>query len=88
MSLKLHTSRHCCRNLSEKLQQDFIIIGMRSYFLKQQLHQVLIIKCYPNFITCLYFPLALIRGNSSHCHLTKLFKSKESFKEKADAKNN
>ena len=28
-----------------------------------------IIKCYPNFITCLYFPLALIRWNSTHCYL-------------------
>ena len=33
------------------------------------------IKCYPNFITCLYFPLALIRWNSSHYHLNELFKS-------------
>ena len=76
MSLKLknHTSRHCCRNSSEKLQQNFIIIGMRSYFLKKQLQMQstetsfgilyvyeVIIKCYPYFITCLYFPLALIR---------------------------
>ena len=31
MSLKLldHTSRHCCRNLNEKLQQGFIIIAYR-----------------------------------------------------------
>ena len=41
-----------------------------------------------NFIACLYFPLALIRWNSSHCHLMELFKSKESFKEKVDSNNN
>ena len=66
-------------------------IGMRSYLLKsnfkfnlQKHHFVyvyeVIIKCYLNFITCLYFPLALIRWNSSHCHLMELFKSKESCK--------
>ena len=31
-----------------------------------------IIKYYLNFITCLYFPVALIRWNSSHGHLMKL----------------
>ena len=66
-------------------------IGMRSYLIKsnfkfnlQKHHFVyvyeVIIKCYLNFITCLYFPLALIRWNSSHCHLMELFKSKESCK--------
>ena len=40
-----------------------------------------IIRCYINAITCLYFPLALIRLNSSHCHLIELFKSKGSCKE-------
>ena len=74
-------------------------IGMRSYLLKsnfkfnlQKHHFVyvyeVIIKCYLNFITCLYFPLALIRWNSSHCHLMELFKSKESCKEKFDSNNN
>ena len=72
---------------------------MRSYLLKnnfkfnlQKHHFVyvyeVIIKCYLNFITCLYFPLALIRWNSSHCHLMELFKSKESCKEKFDSNNN
>ena len=66
-------------------------IGIRSYLTKsyfkfnlQKHHFVyvheLIIKCYLNFITCLYFPLALIRWNSSHCHPMELFKSKESCK--------
>ena len=74
-------------------------IGMRSYLLKsnfkfnlQKHHFVyvyeVIIKCYLNFITCLYFPLALIRWNSSHCHLMELFKSKKRCKEKFDSNNN
>ena len=74
-------------------------MGMRSYLLKnifkcnlQKHHFVyiyeIIIKCYLNFITCLYFPRALIRWHSSHCHLMELFKSKESFKEKFDSSNN
>ena len=74
-------------------------IGMRSYLLKsnfkfnlQKHHFVyvyeVIIKCYLNFITCLYFPLALIRLNSSYCHLVELFKSKESCIEKFDSDNN
>ena len=46
-----------------------------------------IIKWYLNFITCLYFPLVLIKWNSSHCHLMELFKIKESFKEKIDSNN-
>ena len=73
-------------------------IGMRSYLLKsnfkfnlQKHHFVyvykVIIKCYLNFITCLYFPIALIRLSSSHCHLMELFKSKESCKEKIDSNN-
>ena len=58
----------------EKLQPAFIIIEMRGYLLKEQLqmkcnlqkhHFVyayeVIIKFYPNFMTCLYFSLALIR---------------------------
>ena len=45
-------------------------------------------KCYVNFITCLYVLLALIRRNSSHCHLMELFTSKESFMEKVDSNNN
>ena len=48
----------------------------------------IIIKCYLNFITCLCFPLSLIRWNSSHCHLMELFKIKESYKEKFDSNNN
>ena len=31
-----------------------------------------IIKCYINLIICLYFPLALITWNSSHCHQMEL----------------
>ena len=75
------------------------IIEMRSYILNSnfkfnlQTHNFVyvyrvIIKCYLNFITCLCFPLALIRWNSSHCHLMELFKSKESCKEKFDSSNN
>ena len=62
-------------------------IGTRSYLLKSNFkfslkkHFVyvyeVIIKCYLNFITCLYFPLALIRWNS-----------KKSCKEKFDSNNN
>ena len=37
---------------------------------------------------CLYFPLALIRWKSSHCHLRELFKSKENWKKKFDSNNN
>ena len=50
-----------------------------------------IIKCYPNFLTCLYFLLALIRWNSTHCHLIylmELYKSKESCKGQVDSDNN
>ena len=72
-------------------------IGMRSYLPKsnfkfnlQKHHFVClwsIIKCYLNFINCLYFPLALIRWNS-HCHLMELFKSKENCMGKFDSNNN
>ena len=73
-------------------------IRMRSYLLKINfkfnlqkpflyVYEV-IIKCCLNFITCLYFPLTLIRGNNSHSHLMELFKSKESCKEKFDSNNN
>ena len=60
--------------------------------MQQQKHRFVsvyevIIKCFLNFITCLYFSIALIRGTSSHCHLMELFTSKESFKEKVDSKN-
>ena len=103
MSLKLldHTRRHCCRNSCEKLQLGFIITGMRSYLLKEQLQMqstgtlfcisLWIIKCYSNFIASIYFSLDLIRWNSTHCHLIylmELFKSKESLKEKVDSNNN
>ena len=74
-------------------------LGKRSYLLKsnftfnlQKHHFVyvyeVIIECYLNFITCLYFLLALIRWNSSHCHLKELFKSKESCREKFGSNNN
>lgn len=46
------------------------------------------IKCYPNFITCIYLSWVLIRWNSSHCQLMEPFKSKESFEEKVDSDNN
>ena len=96
-----YASRHCCRILSGKLQSKAFnhSIEMRNYLLKnnfkfnlQEHHFVYvyeaIIKCDLNFITCLYFCLALIRWNSSHCHLMELFKSKESSKEKFDSNNN
>ena len=83
------TSRHCCRNLSENCTARFYnhSIGMTSYLLKRnfkfnlQKHHVVFvyqvtIKYYLNFITCLYFPLALIRA-----------KSKESCKVKFDSNN-
>ena len=69
-------NRDCCRNLSEKLHsiKKFYnhSVGMRSYHRKsnvkfslQKHHFVyvyeVIIKCYLNFITWLYFSLALIR---------------------------
>ena len=101
MSLKLldYTIRHRCWNLSEKLFYNHHSIGLRSYLLKSNLNFNLqkhhfvyvyevITKCYLNSITCLYFPLVLIRWNSSHCHLIELFKSKESCKEKFDSNNN
>ena len=47
-----------------------------------------IIKSYLNFITCLYFPLALIWWYSNHCNLMELFKTKETSKEKVDSNNN
>ena len=100
MSLKLldYTRRHYwVKNCTTRFYSHSI--EMRSYLLKrkfkfnlQKHHFVhvyeVIIKCYLNFITCLYFPLALIRWNSSHCHLMELFKSKESCKEKFDSNNN
>ena len=72
---------------------------MRSYLLKsnfkcsqQKDHFVyvygIIIKCYPNCITCLYFPLVLIRWISCYWHLMELFKSKARFREKVDSNNN
>ena len=95
-----HTGRHCCKNPSEKRQQGFIIIEMRSYLLKEQLqmqstetsfciflwsnNQVL-----PKFYYLLIFS-PLIKWNSTHCHLIylmELFKGKENFK-KVDSNNN
>ena len=72
---------------------------MRSYLLKEQLEMQstgtsfvyfyeVIIKCYPNFVSCLYSSLALIRSNSSHCQLIELSKSKCNLKEKVDSDNN
>ena len=89
----------CCGNSSKKLQQGFIIKGMRSYLLKVKLQ---IQSTETSFCICLwsynqvlskfyYFiqiSLALIKWNSRHCHLMELFKSKESFKGKVDSKNN
>ena len=74
-------------------------IGMRSCLLKSnfkfclQKHHFLyvykvIIKCYLNFITCLYFLIALIRWYNSHYQLMELFKSKESCKKKFVSNNN
>ena len=92
LNLLDYTSKNCCRNSSEsieKLLQGFIIIKK---FNLQKRHFVyvyeVIIMSYPNFITYLYFSLALIRWNSSRFHLMELFKSKESFKEKVDSNNN
>ena len=97
---EIYQQTYCCRNLTKKLHKFYNhSIGMRSYLLKSnnkfnlQKHPFVcvykvIIKCYLNFITCLYFSLALIRWNSSHCHLMELFKSKKSCKEKFDSDNN
>ena len=99
MSLKLldYTSKHCIvetrvKNCTARFYDHSI--GTKSNFkFNLQKHPFVyvyevIIKCYLNFITCLYFPLALIRWNSSHCHLMELFKSKKSCKEKFDSNNN
>ena len=48
----------------------------------------LIIKSGLSFITCLYFPLALIWWYSNYCNLMELFKTKKTFKEKVDSNNN
>ena len=72
---------------------------MRSYFLKEQLQmqstETLFCICLRSnnqvlskFYDLLIFSLALIRWNSSHCHLMELFKSKESFKEEVDSNIN
>ena len=98
----LWTSRHCCRNSSEKLRHAFLQSIKRrrlevTFFQHdfkcnvQGQHFVyfyeVIINCYPNFITCFYFPPTLVRSNRSHCQLMELFKSK-SFKENIDSDNN
>ena len=94
------TSRHCCRNSREKLQQGFIIIRMRSYLLKEQLHLqstgtpfCLFLWSNNQLLSKFYYLLIIspchkFRRNSSHCQLTELFQSKESFKEKADSDSN
>ena len=96
MSLKLldFTSRYCCRNLRFYNHS----IGMRSNLLKsnfkiQSTETSFCIclwsnRCYLSFFTCLYFLLALIKWNSSHCRRMELFKSKENSKEKLDSNNN
>ena len=73
-------------------------IGMRSYLLKSnfkfnlQKHHFACLwsnnQVLSKFYYLLIFLLALIRWNSSHCHLIELFKSKESCKEKFDSNNN
>ena len=98
-----YTSRHFVvenwvRNCTARFYNPHSI-GMRSYLLKKnfifnlQKHHFeyvyeVIIKCYLNFITCIYFALALIRWNSSHCHQMELFKTKESCKKNFDSNNN
>ena len=66
-------------------KNNFKFNQQKYYFL--YFHEV-IIKCYPNFVTCLYSPLALIRWTSSHCHLMELFIRKQSFEEKVNSNNN
>ena len=80
------------KNCIERLYNS---IGMKSYLLKSNFIRYVslyvyevIIKSYLNFVTCLYFALALIRWNSSHSHLMELLKSKESCKGKFDSNNN
>ena len=68
-------------------------IGMRSYLLKSnfkiQSTETSFVYVYEVIIECyLNFPLALIRWNSTHCHLMELFKSKENFKENFNSNNN
>ena len=47
-----------------------------------------IINCHSDFMTSFYFPLALVRSNSSHRQLMDLLNSKERFEEKVDSDNN
>ena len=69
-------SRHCYGNLSEKLQQEIFVTikrkGLEVTFCQndfkcniQQHHFVcfykVIINSYPNFLTCFYYPLSLVR---------------------------
>ena len=71
-------------NHSAEMRSSFIKSNFK--FSLQKHHFVyayeVIIKYYLNFVTCFYFSLALIRWNSSHCHLIELFKSKETCKGK------
>ena len=70
---------------SYRLQSNFKFSLQKHHFV--YIYKV-IIKCYLNFVTSLCISLALIRWNSSPCHLMELFKSKESCKEKFDSNNN
>ena len=49
---------------------------------------VIIINCYPNFITCLCFPLALDQIVPSRSQLIELFHGIEGFKGKVNSDNN
>ena len=80
------------RNFLKNLQIFWKLLKSNFKFNLQKHHFAyvyeVIIKFYLNFITCLYFPLALIRWNSNYYHLMKLFKSKESCEQKFDWNNN
>ena len=82
MKLLDYTSRHYCRNLSEKLhrkvrneklpsKEHLQIQSTEASFYIWSNNQVL-----SKFYYLLIFSLALIRWNSSHCHLMELFKRK------------
>ena len=76
------TARFCNHSIGMNIKSNFKFNLPKHHF--AYVYEV-IIKCYLNFITCLYFPPALIRWNSSHCHLMELLRSKESCKEKFDS---
>ena len=72
--------------LNDSFSKNNFKFNLQKYYFLY-FHEV-IIKCYPNFVTCLYSPLALIRWTSSHCHLMELFIRKQSFEEKVNSNNN